>query len=730
MPIPIEKCIFIDFETRHGPDSDGLKKSGAYRYATSAKPIICSYAIGMGPARAVWNIDGLSYDHLPRELRRAVEDESMIRVAWNAPFDRAIWNYSMEGSPFAGPDSFVDAAAQAMAANLPAKLELAAERVARRKKRDSGKTLIPIFSKQNGPRPEDRPAQWREFIRYAIDDIPSMRDIWLSTLQLSDHDWRVYWANEATNERGVSIDLPFVEAAADLTDEAVAEAKQAIIRLTGGAINSLMSPYLARYVYDRLPDEVARDIMVTALPDPDEDDTGEGDDDGEDIVKLPSISIARDNVVRLLLYLRSIEYEKIDPVLIQILELREYGASASPKKFRAMLGQHVGAKLRGMLVFNGAGQTGRFSGRLAQLQNMTRETLGEGKGDDYGTYEAPTVDMIAEGCTLAQLHAAKPTDTVALRKLGLVVRPAVIAAPKRTLIKADYKQVEARVLPFLAGPEGEARLDAFRAIDSNPKAPDSYRVTAGSMFGIDPFDVTSEQRQAGKISDLACGFGGAHAALMGMGVKYRLYFSEEEARYFVKLWRSGNPWAPRFWGAHRRGESYGLFGAAMRAYNNPGVPQQAGRISYYYDRGYFGGTLFAILPSGRLITYPYCAWRPFQKRDKRTKEVIEVVDALVFRRPMGWRAIWPGLLCENVVQAAAADLLRASLVDMDDAGLDVVLHAHDELTVEADEDKVDDTIACMTGIMLNDRGWAKGLPLGVDCTTRFYYSAAKVRHAA
>lgn len=729
--IPIESIVFLDTETRHGIDD--LKAGGAYRYSQSATCIILSYAIGLGPARAVWNIDGLGYGDLPAELRDALENPRMKIVAWNAGFDRAIWNYALFDSPEIEPERWLDASVQAAASNISMQLKAAAKRVGGTEKRESGAGLIKLFSKAGGPRPEQFPAAWDEFIGYALDDIESMRDIWQGTRQLPLEEWRVYWANERVNDRGIGIDMAYVMNAAELARLAGLEANRRLKLLTEGALWSINQHVaLAAWVYDRLPDDIARDIMVTALPDLDDEDGIVDGDDMEAVQKLPSISIARGIVERLLDYLRAAGCD--DDTLMEVLELREYGASNAPKKFASMLACQIGTRLRGMLVFNGAGQTGRFAGRLVQPQNLTRQTLGVDRGDDYGTYEAPTVDLITDGCTLEQLAEAEPKDASTLRKLALVVRPAIIAPNGKTLIKGDYKQIEARMTPFLAGNDRDAleRLNVFRRIDADPKAPDSYRVTAGAMWGIPPEDVSSDQRQGGKISDLACGFGGAHNALMSMAAKYRLYFDEETARGFVQLWRQANPWAPILWGRHNDRESYGLMGAAMRAYQSPGTVQTAGLIAYFYDPGYLGGALFAILPSQRLLTYPWCRWRTYEKRDPKTKEVIEIKQGLTFLRANGLRAIWPGLLTENVVQAAAADLLRSSLVDMEERGIPVVLHAHDELVVEVagDPDTIEWTSNCMTEIMCNDRGWAKGLPLAVDLTERFYYSSAKQRVAA
>jgi len=317
---------------------------------------------------------------------------------------------------------------------------------------------------------------------------------------------------------------------------------------------------------------------------------------------------------------------------------------------------------------------------------------------------------------------------VPARKLALTIRPAFCASGSRTLVKADYKQIEARVLPWLANSrDADKLLDSFRRSDTDPSAPDLYRVTAGGMMGVRPEDVGKEARQRGKVAVLACGYGGGRNALHSMGANYRMHFSDAEAQDIVDKWRAANPWAPRFWGRHTRDESYGLFGAARRAIAAPRTVIPAGRVKFVYVPAARDGMLLCILPSGRPLVYPSCKMRDYDVIDKLSKRVLETRHGLTFRRARGTIALYGGRFAENVTQAVAADLLREALVRLVGEGHQVISHSHDEIVIECERSEVGTVEAAMNAAMTHDRPWAAGLPLAVDITERWYYSAAQKR---
>jgi DNA polymerase len=726
MTYPIEKCVFFDFESR---GSASLQKAGAFRYADSASAIILTYCIGEGPLRLVEkNGHALTWVDFPGEFLDAFHNPETKFIAWNAQFDRAIWNYSVLNSCFLEPRRVLDAMAQAMASNLPAPLEQASTATGGPGKQADGKKLINLFCGADAIDPADQPEEWQRFCSYALRDTGVMRDIWKRTRALTEMEWRVYWANEAICERGIGIDVAFCQAAAKLAVEDGTRAGRRLYELTSGVIGSINENVkLAQWVWSRLDGfDEARQIMTTAVIEPEDREEENGAETPEPTYEK---SIARGVVEKLLDWIRKTEHD--DPILREVLELREFGASAAPKKYQAALNQEVGGRLRGQIVFNGAAQTGRFSGRGVQPQNLTRTPL----GGDYGDHEPGAVDLITDGCDLATL-ARYGDGEVPSRKLALLVRPAIVAAPGRTLIKADYEQIEARGLPWLAdSPSAERLLDYFRAVDADPSLPDLYEVTAAGMLRKNVADISKAERQTGKVATLACGYQGGVNALASMAASYRMYIAPGEARTIVDQWRAANPWASHFWGRHNNNESFGLWGAAMRAYTSPRVPQTAGRIAFLFEPAYFGGTLFMRLPSGRLLTYPWCRWRTYEVRDKRTKEVVDVRKGLTFRRPGGMRPLYGGLIAENATQATCADLLRESLVILEEGllgtRLDVVLHAHDEIVAECDDDPatIRKSLEALESAMTLERDWSAGFPLAVDSVVRFYYSAAKPRES-
>jgi DNA polymerase len=297
--------------------------------------------------------------------------------------------------------------------------------------------------------------------------------------------------------------------------------------------------------------------------------------------------------------------------------------------------------LRGQYRFAGAGQTGRMSSKGAQIQNLTRDVLGED-----GAEEAALVNMIADGCDYQALVAARPVDVPVARKLALLVRPALIAGPGKTFVWSDWSAVEARVTPWLAASAGAERvLDIFRANDCDPSLPDIYTLAAADILHKDPRAITKAERAIGKVAVLALGFGGSVGALQRMALNYRIHLDNAEARRIVTAWREASPWAREFWDA--------LWDAALSAWELPGQVTTAGRLAFVYRDDYLGGALFMALPSGRLLTYPRPRWRDVDILDKDGTPTGEKRNEPSFRRAHGRAKLWHGTLCENAVQAIA-----------------------------------------------------------------------------
>jgi DNA polymerase len=312
----------------------------------------------------------------------------------------------------------------------------------------------------------------------------------------------------------------------------------------------------------------------------------------------------------------------------------------------------------------------------------------------------------------------------------LLVRPAIIAGPEKVFVWSDWSAIEARVTPWLAASEGaEKVLDIFRANDRDPTRSDIYIVAAADILHEDPSAVTKAERGIGKVATLALGFGGSVGALQRMALAYRIHLGDTEARRIVDAWREANPWAREFWGAHRDGESFGLWGAALSAWEVPGRITMAGRIAFVYREDYLGGALFMGLPSGRLLTYPRPRWRDVDVLDKNGQPTGEKRHELSFRRAHGRAKLWHGTLCENAVQATAADILRQTVTRIETnpalAFMPIRMTTHDEIVCEVDAARAEEAKATLRREMLAVPDWAAGLPLQSEESVCGYYTKAK-----
>jgi DNA polymerase len=709
------EVVWADFETASALD---LKAAGTVRYAddTSTRAIVLAYAIGDLPART-WHADGaiLDWDHAPEDLRAAFM-RGAVFAAWNASFDSAIWNYATLGFPFLTPERVIDPMIQAGVSNLPLDLERASRALGGTGKQEDGKELIRLFCIECAA-PSEQPEKWQRFLAYACQDVEVMRIVYRRTRPLPYEKWQQYWAFERINRRGVAIDMPFVNGATTLVAEDGATIGRQLAELTDGAVTRVtQAQRIAAWLHDTLTDAAMRAVLTVGLDDEDEDQT-----------EPDEFSLTRDRVARVLAMLEAKGSLNTDETRArEVATLRLYGAGTAPLKFARMNAQQVNGVLRDQYRFAGAGQTGRTSSRGAQIQNLTRDVLGED-----GAAEAPLVDAIADGCSYADLVAAAPVDVPAARKLALLVRPALIAGPGKTFVWSDWSAIEARVTPWLAASDDAERvLDIFRANDRDPALPDIYTVAIASILNKDTRAIVKTERQIGKVAVLALGFGGSVGALQSMALNYRISLEDARARRIVEAWREANPWAREFWGAHRDGESFGLWGAAMRAWEIPGQITTAGRVGFVYHGDYLGGTLFMALPSGRLLTYPRPRWRDVDVLDKDGSPTGEKRTEMSFQRAHGRTKLWHGTFCENAVQATAADLLRQTVSRLETnpalAFMPIRTTTHDEIVVEVDETRAEEAKAILRREMLTLPAWAAGLPLQSEESVCAYYTKAKV----
>jgi DNA polymerase bacteriophage-type len=558
--------------------------------------------------------------------------------------------------------------------------------------------------------PQSHPEDWERFRSYARDDVAAMRDVFFATMPLTRREWREYHAVEAINHRGVPVDMPFVRQAVKLSALLTETSNADIARLTEGKVRTVnQSAALLdwiRYELRALPEV---DRILTREVDLVEDEDGEE----RAVAKL---SLGRSHVEELIAYLDRVDEEKgltdSEWRVLQVLEVRLYGASATPKKYKKIEALVEGdGRVRGQYVFGGAAATGRMSGRGFQPQNLARATIGSLLD------EVAAIEMVTEQGVTCFDDLKERWGPVG-RTLSRLIRPAIVAPPGKALVWADWSAIEARVLPWIAGSEGgDEFVDVFRQNDLDPSAPDIYRVDAGRLLGKPPEEVTKQERQShGKIPRLALGFGGGKGALFAMARAYGASFTDGEAQDIVDGWRRENKWAVRLWDQ--------IWEAVLWCMENPSLPREAGRMTYVFDAGYLRGTLFGVLPCGRLLLYPGLRWADVEQKNKQTGEVT-VRRSLTVRQARARVPLSHLTLTNNAVQGAAASLLRDALVRVErEPLLETVVVTHDEIVCLCDEGRVDEAKAALMAIMLDTPAWADGLPVAAEATSGWWYSKA------
>jgi len=712
---PADLC-FVDFESiGHEPI-----EAGTDRYARNATAVILTYAIGEGPVQA-WAVkdfnNPLRWVNAPSDLQRAferVDRGEMVLVAHNAGFDRAIWEHATDGFPRTETWMWVCSKVQAMASGLPSGLDLAAKMSgAQYLKQAAGKDLIKLFTLPGSEAtPQTHPDEWKMFVDYAVADVEAMRSLFHGTRQLALAEWREYWASERINDQGVMIDMPLVIKAAEMAAIDQRKMGAALAQLTDNVVTTVNQvARITAWLHTVLP-AAGREMLVKRDEEIDLE-TGE-------VTKPRKDALTRDRVVRLIAYLQG--FETLTGRLhaaLQVLQIRLYGGSKTPAKFSKMLSQQVGGIIRGQYVFGGASQTGRFSAKGVQIHNLARDPL---------PYELDALDALADGVGYDEFAKIGNDDTPVARKLSLLIRPTLIAPPKRAFAWGDWSNIEARLVPWLANdPEAETRLEVFRAVDKDPRIPDIYTRTAAELSNIPVEEVTKAIRQQGKVVELACGFGGAKNALLSMAAGYGIHLEDDVASAFVKKWREENQWAVNFWGKHDSRHSFGLWGALNQAIETPSTYFPVGRVGYIYLREYLGGSLLCQLPSGRWLTYRRIKYERIEEEDD-DGNVIDVRYELMFSRDMGRIKFWPGLACENVVQATAADILRGTLLRLDGDDYDwmpTTLHTHDEIVSETEEDYADQAALTLRAVMERGFDWSKELPIAAETQVGRWYSKNK-----
>ncbi len=657
------KTLWLDFETRSRCD---LKTKGVYNYAQDASTdVLCmSYAFDDDNV-VTWTPDQPFPDDVRQHTGRI--------FCHNAAFERLIFWYVLQINFTL--EQFVCTAAQARANCLPGSLEDVGRAISSSMRKDHrGSQLIRLLSI---PRADgsfnNSPELMQEMVDYCEQDVRAMRAVSQAMRPLSDQELADYHVNERINDRGVLLDLPLARAAVhyaaiekDEIDELVEELTRPPNGKKGDGMTSVRSPKMKDWVMKRVSPRALALMEVTK--------------DG--VTKYSIDKSVRANLIKLIE--TDTKHEEIPVHVADVIQCLDDLSASSVAKFNRLadLADDEDCRVRGAFVFAGGSATGRASSYGAQVHNFTRTC-------------AKQPDEVRQA--MVRRHAIVPKfgDKVTAVLKGML-RPALIPAPGKVLIVADWSAIEARVNPWLSDNKaGYAKLRLFAS------GQDVYKFNAGATFNIKPEDVTKEQRQIGKVQELACGFAGGVGAFAAMGRVYGVSLPEAEARRMVDGWRRANSWAVPYWSL--------LEEAYTRAMRNKGREFKAGRVTYLYD----GRHLWYALPSGRILCYPFAkfegenityvkaAWKP-------------AADAKEWPRAR----LWKGLACENITQATANDLLRHSLRQLSD----VVLHIHDEIVLEVPESQQESAAIKLKEVMCTPPDWAKGLPLDVaevDVMTRY-----------
>jgi DNA polymerase bacteriophage-type len=637
--------LWVDFETRSACD---LKAAGVYNYAQDASTeVLCmSYAFGEDDVQT-W---------LPSQpFPEAVRNHTGMIYAHNAAFERLIFWYVLQIN--FKLEQFYCTASQARANCAPGSLEDVGRFAGASMKKDHrGAQLIRLLCIP--PFKED-PALMVEMIQYCEQDVRAMRSISKALRPLSADELADYHVNERINDRGVLVDVPLCQAAVKFASDELIEIEQIVAEVTEGEITSVRSPKMRQWVIDRVGPQALK-LMETYK-------------DGE---KKYSI----DKTVRANL-LAMENPDEIPPAVAEVIQCADDLWASSVAKFSrlASLADVEDHRVRGAFVFAGGSATGRASSYGAQVHNFTRKCA--------KSPEDVRVAMV-RGHSIVPQFGKRVTDV-----LRGMLRPALIPAKGKSLVVADWSSIEARANPWLSNcAAGERKLAIFAQGD------DVYKVNAAATFGVAVDQVTGEQRQIGKVQELACGFAGGIGAFAAMGRVYGVHLPESDAKRMVDAWRRANPWSVPYW--------QNLEEAYTRAMRNKGHEFSVGRVTYLFD----GQHLWYALPSGRVLCYPFAkletdgvtyakaAWKP-------------AADAKEWPRAR----LWKGLACENITQATANDLLRHALRQLDD----VVLHVHDEIVLETDRPQ--EMAEKLERVMCTPPSWAEGLPLGAEVAIMSVY---------
>lgn len=643
--------ISIDIETFSDVD---LIRCGVYKYADSPnfEMLLFAYAVDDGDVHI---IDIAGGEELPEEIIQTIKSDTVVKTAYNAQFERVCLSkyLKLPEGEYLNPQSWYCTAVQTTELALPLSLaDVGSVLGLERQKMTEGKELIKYFcvpckpTKSNGNRTRNRPChdinKWETFKKYCMRDVDVERQIAdkLKMYPISDEEHRLYVLDQIINDRGVLVDSELAEQAVKLNSIQTAVAVEQAYMITG-----LENPNSVTQLKQWLK---------------------------ENGVEIESLS---KKAVKSLA-------DETDGDVSEMLKLRLLMAKTSVKKYEAVIRSVCSDnRVHGMMRFCGANRTGRWSGNILQPQNLPQNHLPD---------LTLARDIVKDGDfeMLDMMFGNVPNV------LSELIRTVLIPKPNHRFIVADFSAIEARVLAWIAGEQW--RIDTFR------NGGDIYCASASKMFKVpvEKHGVNGELRQKGKISELACGYGGSVGALKNMGA-VEMGVQENELQGLINDWRNANPHIVRFW--------YEVGNAAMKAIKEK-TTVSLGKLVFAYERG----ILFIRLPSGRRLSY-------IKPRIGTNRFGGDSITYMGINSAKKWDRLetFGGKLTENIVQGTARDLLANALINAANAGYDTVFHVHDEIICEVPNGygSVDE----LCKLMCIKPEWADGLPLNADGFEYEYY---------
>lgn len=618
------KTLLIDLETYSEAE---LAKTGVYRYATDQtfEIMLLAYSIDNGEVKCV----DLTKEELPQQIRNAILDPAVTKIAHNAQFERVCLTQYLKTR--LEPREWVCTMVWASELGLPRSLDYLSNYLKLAEVKDrTGKALITRFAKPyRGKRVRaiDEPDLWQKFIDYCIQDVKTEVAVYKRLFRqwLPKEEWELYALDQDINDRGIGVDVELAKTAIEIDTTNRQKIRAKLENITGLA-NPNSIQQMSEWVRDKG-------------------------------VKLPNL--LKGTVEE------AVNSDRLPLEVKQALSLRLAMSNTSTKKYEAMIKSETDGRIHGILQFYGAARTGRWAGRIVQVQNLPR-----GNAD-----------------SALRKRLGDKDKTLTSEELKSLIRTALIAKQGCEFVVSDFSAIEARVLAWLA--DEQWALEAFAAGE------DIYKATAASMYHTTVDKVDKEMRSRGKIATLALGYQGSVGALTRMGAE-DMGITKDEQYNIMTSWRKANNNIVRFWAK--------VEAAAKRAIMTKSTVS-VDAVNFTFD----GETMFIQLPSGRSLAYQRAKIKDgsITYQEKTTGVAFETVET------------YGGKLTENIVQAVARDVLANAMINIDCMGYDIVAHIHDEVLVEAPKGTL--TVEELNDLMTIGPKWADGLPLNAEGFISEYY---------